>query len=46
MRLMDKAFGDLNFRSLLVYIDHLLVFGNTFEETLQRLETMLSALLS
>lgn len=44
MRLMDKAFGDLNFQTLLVYIDDILVFGSTFEETLQRLETVLSRL--
>jgi len=30
MRLMDKAFGDVNFQSLLVYIDDILVFGSTF----------------
>ena len=44
MRLMDKAFGDLNFQSLLVYLDDILVFGSTFEETLQRLDTVLSRL--
>ena len=44
MRLMDKAFGDLNFQSLLVYIDDILVFGSTFKETLQRFETVLSRL--
>ena len=44
MRLMDKAFGDLNFQSLLVYLDDILVFGSTFEETLGRLETVLSRL--
>ncbi|KAK3741779.1 hypothetical protein QZH41_001547 [Actinostola sp. cb2023] len=44
MRLMDKAFGDLNFQSLLVYLDDLLVFGSTFEETLSRLEMVLSRL--
>ena len=41
---MDKAFGDLNFQTLLVYMDDILVFGSTFEETLQRLETFLSLL--
>lgn len=44
MRLMDKAFGDVNFQSLLVYIDDILVFGSTFEETLSRLEMVLSRL--
>lgn len=46
MRLMDKAFGDLNFQTLLVYLDDILVFGSTFEETLSRLETVLSRLSS
>ena len=44
MRLMDKAFGDLNFQILLVYLDDILVFGSTFEETLPRLETVLFCL--
>ena len=44
MQLMDKAFGDLNFQTLLVYLDDILVFGSTFEETLSRLETVLSRL--
>ena len=44
MRLMDKAFGDVNFQSLLVYIDDILVFGRSFEETLSRLEMVLSRL--
>ena len=41
MRLMDKAFGDLNFQILLVYLDDILVFGSTFEEALSRFETVL-----
>ncbi|KXJ15652.1 Retrovirus-related Pol polyprotein from transposon 297 [Exaiptasia diaphana] len=44
MCLMDKALGDLNFHTLLVYLDDILVFGSTFEETLTRLETVLSRL--
>lgn len=44
MRLMDKAFGDRNFQTLLVYLDDILVFGSTFEETLSRLETVFSRL--
>ena len=44
MRVMDKAFGDLNFQFLLVYLDDIFVFGSTFEETLFRLETVLSRL--
>jgi len=44
MRLMDKLFGDLNFRSLLVYLDDILVFGSSIEETLQRLGIVLQRL--
>ena len=44
MRVMDKAWRDLNFQFLLVYLDDILVFGSTFEETLFRLETVLSRL--
>ena len=44
MRLMDKAFGDLSFQTMLVYLDDILVFGSTFKETLSRLETVLSRL--
>ena len=28
MRLMDKAFGNLTFQTLLVYLDDILVFGD------------------
>ena len=44
MRLMDKAFGNLNFQILVVHLDDILVFGSTFKETLSRLETVLSPL--
>ena len=44
MRLMDKAFGDKNFQSLIVYLDDILVFGRTFEETLGRLQVVLDRL--
>ena len=44
MRVVDKAFGDLNFQILLVYLGDILVFRSTFEETLSRLETVLSRL--
>ena len=44
MRVMDKVFRDLNFQFLLVYLDDSLVFGSTFEETLFRLDTVLSLL--
>ena len=38
MRLMDKGFGDQNF------LDDILVFGNTFEETMGRLDMVLTRL--
>ena len=44
MRLMDKIFGDQNFQTILTYLDDILVFGRTFEETLERLEMVLSGL--
>lgn len=44
MQLINKDFGGLHFKTLLVYKDDILVFGNTFDETLQRLETGLSRL--
>ena len=40
---MAKAFGDLNFQILPVYLDDILVFGSTLE-TLSRLETVLFSL--
>ena len=44
MRLMDLAFGDQNFQSVLIYMDDILVFGTTFEETMQRLDMVLGRL--
>ena len=44
MRLMDKGFGDQNFQTLLIYLDDILVFGNTFEETMGRLDMVLTRL--
>lgn len=44
MRLMDKIFGDQNFQTILTYLDDILVFGKTFEETLERLNMVLSRL--
>lgn len=37
MQMMLSIFGDLNFTSLLCYLDDLLVFAPTKEETLERL---------
>ena len=44
MRLMDKAFGDQTFQSVLIYLDDILVFGSTIEETMQRLDMVLTRL--
>lgn len=38
MRMMLSIFGDMNFSSLLCYLDDLLVFASTEEEALNRLE--------
>ena len=44
MRLMDSIFGDVNFQSLLVYLDDILVFGSTEEQVLNRFEMVLQRL--
>ena len=44
MRLMDKGFGDQHFQTLLIYLGDILVFGNTFEETMGRLDMVLTRL--
>lgn len=44
MRLMDLAFGDQNFQQVIIYLDDILVFGSTFEETLERLDMVLMRL--
>ena len=42
MRLKDKGFGDQNFQTWWIYLDDILVFGNTFEETMGRLDMVLT----
>ena len=44
MRVMDKVFGDQNFQTLLIYLDDILVFGATVQETLERLDMVFSRL--
>lgn len=44
MRMMLSIFGDLNFSSLLCYLDDLLVFAATEEEALRRLKVVFQRL--
>uniref|UniRef100_A0A669EIA0 Gypsy retrotransposon integrase-like protein 1 n=1 Tax=Oreochromis niloticus TaxID=8128 RepID=A0A669EIA0_ORENI len=44
MRMMLSIFGDLNFSSLLCYLDDLLVFAPSEEEALKRIEIVFSRL--
>lgn len=43
-RLMQACLGDVNLQSVIVYLDDVLVFGSTFEETLTRLDMVLQRL--
>ncbi|PIK34057.1 hypothetical protein BSL78_29118 [Apostichopus japonicus] len=44
MRLMDHIFGDQNMQTLLIYLDDILVFGSTVEETTARLKMVIERL--
>ena len=44
MRMMLSIFGDLNFSSLLCYLDDLLIFASSEEEALRRLEVVFQRL--
>lgn len=44
MRMMLCIFGNLNFSSLLCYLDDLLVYASTEEQALERLETVFQRL--
>lgn len=44
MRVMDKIFGDQNLRTIVNYLDDLLVFGSTYQEMLERLDMVLTRL--
>jgi len=39
-RLMTCCFGDLNFTQLLIYLDDLIIFSQTFDEHLERLQVV------
>ena len=43
-RLMERCLGDLDLRTCLVYSDDIVVFGKSFDETLERLEAVLKRL--
>lgn len=43
-RLMTFCFGDLNFESLLIYLDDIIIFSRTFEEHLERLKLVFDRL--
>ena len=43
-RLMQRCLGDQALESLLVYLDDIIIFASTFDEHLQRLETVFSRL--
>ena len=45
MRLMDKVFGDVNFQLVLIYMDDILAFGNSFDQMMERLELVLERLI-
>ena len=43
-RLMERCVGDLNLKTCLVYLDDIIIFSSTFEEHLERLESVLARL--
>lgn len=43
-RLMEACLGDLNMKICFVYLDDLIIFSNTYEEHLERLDTIFSRL--
>ena len=45
-RLMERVLANLHWSSCMVYLDDILIFGSTFEETLQRLDVVLNRLRS
>ncbi|XP_075188139.1 uncharacterized protein LOC142260631 [Anomaloglossus baeobatrachus] len=43
-RLMEHCLGDLNFESVLIYLDDVIVFGTSFKDHLQKLRQVLGRL--
>lgn len=43
-RLMERCLGDLNFDSVLIYLDDIIIFSKTFEDHLKHLDQVLSRL--
>eukprot|EP00914_Ancora_sagittata_P022935 GHVO01045525.1.p1 GENE.GHVO01045525.1~~GHVO01045525.1.p1 ORF type:complete len:160 (-),score=15.05 GHVO01045525.1:10-489(-) len=43
-RLMDRLFGDLRWKQVLVYIDDIIIGGQTYDEVLEKLEIVLTRL--
>ena len=43
-RLMERCMGELNLRNCLLYLDDIIIFSSTFEEHLERLQTVFSRL--
>ena len=43
-RLMERIFGDQSLQSLLLYLDDIVIFSNTFSQHLQRLDLVLGRL--
>ncbi|MCG8034498.1 MAG: DDE-type integrase/transposase/recombinase, partial [Candidatus Thiodiazotropha taylori] len=43
-RLMERAMGDLNLRDCLIYLDDIIIFSDTFESHLERLEAVFQRL--
>ena len=43
-RLMERAMGDINLRDCLIYLDDIIIFSDTFENHLERLEAVFQRL--
>ena len=43
-RLMERCMGELNLRDCFIYLDDIIIFSETFEEHLERLNAVFSRL--